>query len=146
MQLSKDFADFVELLNEHQVEYMVVGGYALAFHGKPRYTGDIDIWINISDTNARKMMRVIDDFGLASLGLQKEDFMKEKGIIQIGYPPLRIDILNSIDGVDFKTAMTNHKVIKIKDLKISFIGINEFIQNKLASGRPQDLTDIKGLK
>ena len=145
MQLSKDFEEFMELLNEHQVEYMVVGGYALAFHGRPRYTGDIDIWINNSDTNAKKMIRVVNDFGLGSLGLRKEDFIKEGGITQIGYPPLRIDILNGIDGVDFKDAIGNRKVIKLNSILIYYIGKEDFIKNKLASGRPQDLNDIKGL-
>src|ERR1700753_1612066 len=99
MTLEKDFEDFVALLNTHQVDYMVVGGYALAFHGIPRHTGDLDIWIDVSNSNAEKMCAVITDFGMASLGIQKSDFLKKGIITQIGYPPLRIDILNEIDGV-----------------------------------------------
>src|ERR1700744_2458440 len=102
MTLDKDFEDFVVLLNKHKVDYMVVGGYALAFHGKPRHTGDLDIWIDISDTNAERMCLVINDFGMSSLGMHKEDFLQAGIITQIGYPPLRIDILNEIDGVVFK--------------------------------------------
>ena len=100
MTLAQDFEDFVKLLNKHQVDYMVVGGYALAFHGKPRHTGDLDIWINSSETNAEKLVSAIKEFGLASLGLTKSDFMQEGFVTQIGYPPLRIDILNTIDGVN----------------------------------------------
>jgi hypothetical protein len=88
MTLDKDFEDFVLLLNKYHVDYMVVGGYALAFHGKPRHTGDLDIWIDISDNNAQGMINVINEFGLASLGLQKEDFLQQGIITQIGYPPL----------------------------------------------------------
>ena len=101
MTLAQDFEDFVKLRNKHQVDYMIVGGYALAFHGKPRHTGDLDIWINCSEANAEKLVIAIKEFGLASLGLSKSDFMKEGYVTQIGYPPLRIDILNTIDGVTF---------------------------------------------
>jgi len=108
MTLDKDFEDFVFLLNKYDVNYMIIGGYALAFHGRPRHTGDLDIWIDVSEENAHKMFNVINEFGLASLGLKIEDFL-EKGIItQIGYPPLRIDILNEIDGVELtKPIKTN---------------------------------------
>ncbi len=100
MTLDKDFEDFVVLLNKHDVAYMVVGGFALAFHGKPRHTGDLDIWIDISEDNAGKMVRVLNEFGMASLGMQKSRFLKKRRYCsRIGYPPLRIDILNEIDGV-----------------------------------------------
>ena len=142
MMLAKDFEDFIKLLNKHQVEYMIVGGYALAFHGKPRYTGDIDIWIGISNTNATKLLRVISDFGLASLGLEKEDFLKEGYITQIGRPPLRIDIMNSIDGVTFNEAFVRKEVVEIDGIKMLYIGLSDFIKNKQASGRKKDLSDI----
>lgn len=95
MTLTKDFEEFVGLLNRHRVDYMVVGGYALAFHGKPRHTGDLDIWINISDENAERMLQVLRDFGMGALGFKTADFLKPGYITQIGYPPLRIDILNN---------------------------------------------------
>ena len=145
MMLAKDFEDFIKLLNKHQVEYMIVGGYALAFHGKPRYTGDIDIWIGISNTNATKLLRVISDFGLASLGLEKEDFLKEGYITQIGRPPLRIDIMNSIDGVTFIEAFSRKEVVEINGIKMLYIGLSDFIKNKQASGRKKDITDINEL-
>jgi predicted nucleotidyltransferase len=147
MTLSKDFEDFIKLLNQHQIEYMIVGGYALALHGKPRHTGDLDIWINISDNNAEKMLNVLKDFGMSSMGFRKEDFLKPGYMSQIGYPPLRIDILNSIDGIAFKDAIKNMNCIEIENgLKIQYIGLKDFIKNKLATGRIQDLADIQEIK
>jgi len=145
MILSKDFEDFVVQLNKHDVTYMVIGGYALAFHGKPRHTGDMDIWIDLSDDNAQKMVSVINDFGMASLGLKKIDFLQKGGITQIGYPPLRIDILNEIDGIDFKDAYRNKLIIDIEGLPVNYIGLDDLIRNKQASGRKQDLSDVNAL-
>ena len=108
MILEKDFEDFVKLLNKFKVAYMIVGGYALALHGKPRHTGDLDIWIEVSEDNAAKLVSVLFEFGMGSLGLEKEDFLKPGFMSQIGYPPLRIDILNSIDGVSFADAINNN--------------------------------------
>ena len=146
MTLARDFEDFIRLLNRHGVRYMVVGGYALAFHGTPRYTGDIDIWIHISEQNAAKLLAVLKDFGLAALGFTKEDFLKEGLISQIGRPPLRIDILNSIDGVDFEEAYKSVLQANLDGLDVCYIGLNEFIQNKQASGRKKDIADIKRIK
>ena len=147
MILERDFEDFVKLLNRHAVKYMVVGGYALAFHGKPRSTGDLDIWIEISEKNAQKMVEVVKGFGLSSMGFKKEDFLKPGYITQIGYPPLRIDILNSIDGVDFIKAVENMQQIELdNNLQINYIGVGDFVKNKQASGRKQDLADIKEIK
>jgi predicted nucleotidyltransferase len=145
MTLDKDFEDFVALLNKHVVDYMIIGGYALAFHGKPRHTGDLDIWIDISDNNAQKMLNVINDFGMASLGMRKTDFLQKGIITQIGYPPLRIDILNEIDGVDFKDAYPNKLVIDVDDLPVNYIGLDDFIKNKQVSGRHQDISDVNEL-
>lgn len=146
MTLDPDFEDFIKLLNQYEVAYMVVGGYALAFHGKPRYTGDLDIWIGISDDNASKMLLVLNEFGFGLLGFEKEDFLKENLINQLGYPPLRIDILTSIDGVPFEEAYQQKQVIEIDDWKTNYIGLNDLIRNKQASGRLQDLADIKVLE
>jgi len=146
MTLEKDFEDFVAELNKNGVEYLVVGGYALAFHGKPRHTGDLDIWIAISESNAERMCKAISNFGMASLGLKKEDFLEPGLITQIGYPPLRIDILNEIDGVAFGEAYKNKQVIDVDDITINYIGLDDLIKNKTASGRSQDITDLKTLK
>jgi hypothetical protein len=144
MTLAKDFEDFIKLLNRYEIEYMVVGGYALAFHGKPRHTGDLDIWINISEKNASAMLKVLNDFGMSSMGFKKDDFLKPGYMTQIGYPPLRIDILNSIDGVEFDDAAKHMNQVEIgADLPLNYIGLNDFVKNKLASGRMQDLADIQ---
>jgi len=146
MIFEQDFKDFIELLNQHKVDYMIVGAHALAFHGRPRHTGDLDIWIKPSNENADKLIAVLDDFGFGSLGLTKADFLKENYVTQLGYPPLRIDILNTISGVEFDDAYSNKVVGNIDDLNVNFISIAEFIQNKEASGRKKDLGDIAALK
>lgn len=146
MIFEKDFVDFIELLNVQQVEYMIVGAHALAFHGRPRHTGDLDIWIKPSIQNAYKMVKVLEDFGFGSLGLVKEDFLKENYVTQLGYPPLRIDILNSISGVNFEDAYKNKVDAEVEGLFISYINIKDFIANKQASGRAKDLGDIEALK
>jgi hypothetical protein len=146
MIFEPDFVDFIDLLNKHQVDYMVVGAHALAYHGRPRHTGDLDIWIKPSEVNARKMVKVIDDFGFSSLGLSEKDFLKENYVTQLGYPPLRIDILNTISGVEFDEAYANKVIGETDSLNVNFINVDEFIKNKEASGRNKDLGDIESLK
>lgn len=146
MQLASDFEDFIKLLNKYGVEYLVVGGYAMAFHGRPRFTGDLNIWINISESNAEKMLVVLSEFRFSSLGYRKEDFLKENIINQIGHPPLRIDILTSIDGVTFSEAFGYKRIIDIDSISVAFIGFNQLIANKKASNRPQDIVDIASLQ
>jgi len=147
MILEKDFEDFVKLLNKYHADYMIVGGYALALHGKPRHTGDLDIWIDVSEENAAKLIMVLQEFGMGSLGLEKEDFLKPGFISQIGYPPLRIDILNSIDGISFSDAVIGMQKIHLEDeIVMNYIGLDDFLINKQASGRKQDLADIKEIK
>jgi 2'-5' RNA ligase len=146
MTLATDFKDFINLLNKHQIEYLVVGGYAMAFHGRPRFTGDLDIWIKVSESNAEKMLTVLKEFGFSSLGYSKEDFLKDNIINQIGYPPLRIDILTSIDGVTFLEAIQQKRTIIIDSIEVAFIGIKQLVENKTASNRPQDIVDVATLK
>ncbi|WP_423148886.1 DUF6036 family nucleotidyltransferase [Rubrolithibacter danxiaensis] len=142
MIFEPDFVDFIELLNKHQVEYLIVGAHALAFHGRPRHTGDLDIWIKPAPDNALKVVNVINDFGFSSLGLIAEDFIRENYVTQLGYPPLRIDILNSISGVTFELAYKNRIQGEFDGLQIPFISIQDFIQNKKSTGRNKDLGDI----
>jgi predicted nucleotidyltransferase len=146
MIFEQDFVDFIELLNLHDVQYMIVGAHALAYHGRPRHTGDLDIWIKPSSENALKMIIVLDDFGFGSLGLSAKDFLKDNYVTQLGYPPLRIDILNSISGVEFDEAYLNKVEVEIDDLPVKFINVVEFIKNKEATGRKKDLGDIESLK
>jgi len=146
MIFEPDFVDFITLLNLHKVEYMIVGAHALAFHGRPRHTGDLDIWIKPSSENALRMVAVLDDFGFGSLGLKEHDFLREHYVTQLGYPPLRIDILNAISGVDFDEAFNNKIQGNVDGLTINIINITEFIKNKEATGRQKDLGDVASLK
>jgi len=146
MTLSPDFEDFIKLLNKFEVDYLIVGGYAMAFHGKPRYTGDLDIWIDISESNATKLVEVIKEFGFSSLGFEKDDFLRENLINQIGYPPLRIDIITSIDGVEFKEAFLNKQVLELEGFTVTYIGLAELIKNKKTSGRKIDFSDAEDLE
>jgi len=141
-----DFVDFIQLLNDHQVKYMVVGAHALSFHGRPRHTGDLDIWIKPDAHNAHKMVKVMADFGFSSLGLTEDDFLRENYVTQLGYPPLRIDILNAISDVGFDDAYNARVETEVDGLQISFISANDFIRNKKASGRAKDLGDIESLE
>ena len=144
--LSPDFKEFIKLLNVHSVKYLIVGGYALAFHGHPRYTKDIDIWIESSMDNAHKLLKVLTDFGFESIQLSATDFIAADNVIQLGFPPNRIDILTSVDGITFEESVLQAIIIQIDDVAINLIGIQELITNKTASGRLQDLADVEKLK
>lgn len=143
---SKDFSEFVELLIKHEVEYLVVGGYAVGIHGHPRYTGDLDIWLNISDENAQRILTVVNEFGFSSYKLSVADFTNEGNVIQLGYPPLRIDLLNQIDGVTFSECYKNKKEVTIDNFTINFISYKDLLKNKRASNRPQDIGDLDNLQ
>ena len=144
--LSPDFKEFIELLNAHKVQYLIVGGYALAFHGHPRYTKDIDVWIAADSENAQKMLNVLKDFGFASLSLSQQDFLEQGNIIQLGFPPNRIDILTSVDGIQFADSLSESSIIEVDGIAIHLIGIHKLIENKTASGRLQDLADVEKLQ
>ena len=143
---SKDFKEFVELLIKHKVDYLVVGGYAVGIHGHPRYTGDLDIWLNVSDENAQRILASVNEFGFSSYKLSVKDFTKANGEIQLGYPPLRIDLLNHIDGVAFDDCFKNKKEVTVEGVKINFISYNDLLKNKRASNRPQDIADLDNLQ
>lgn len=145
MELHPDFSEFIALLNAHHVEYLVVGGYAVAYYGYPRYTGDLDIWIKTSSDNADRVLSVLRDFGMGSLGIAKVDLLRPDGIVQIGHPPLRLDLLNSIDGVEFDEAYPIAVQGNLEGLPIRFISLNKLRQNKEASGRDKDRLDLKNL-
>jgi hypothetical protein len=132
-------------LNEKQVEYLVVGGYAVAFHGYPRYTGDIDIWVAISKENAEKVMQVLKDFGFGSLAISEEDFLKQDLVIQLGYEPIRIDILTSLTALSFAECYDFAVLANLDDLLVKFINLENLKKNKLATGRQKDLGDIENL-
>jgi hypothetical protein len=143
--LTKDFREFVELLKEHKVEYLLVGGYAVGMHGFPRYTGDFDVWVNPTLQNAKKVVSTLNDFGFSSFNLSVEDFRKRDNIIQLGFPPVRIDILTGLDGVLFEECHKNAEVFVVDDIELSVIGYDDLIKNKKASGRHRDLDDLENL-
>ncbi|MBS3945875.1 MAG: hypothetical protein KGZ42_10280 [Melioribacter sp.] len=143
MVLHQDFKEFLKLLNENKVEYLVVGAFALGFYGAPRNTGDIDIWIGIEKNNAIRMVKTLEDFGFSTLGNKEEDFMERDLIIQLGVPPIRIDILTSITGVDFYDSYKRKETTIIDNLPISYICKEDFVRNKKAAGRLKDLADIE---
>lgn len=143
--LNKDFKEFAELLNSTGVEYLVVGGYALAAYGHPRYTGDLDIWIRRSPENAAKLIDALTRFGFGGLGLVESDFLRPDAVVQLGYPPARIDLLTSIDGVEFDTCHGGRVVMQLGDTALPFIGLEDFRSNKRASGRSKDLADLESL-
>ena len=146
MVLNQDFREFIELLNAKGVKYLVIGGYAVAFHGYPRYTKDIDFWIWLNEQNAEKMLEVLREFGFASLGIQKEDFLDKNMVIQLGYPPNRIDLLTDLEGVDFESCYSSREILEIEELGVSFIDAENLIKTKKASGRMQDLVDVDRLE
>jgi len=145
MELDKDFNEFVELFLEHNVRFLIVGGYALAAHGLPRATGDLDAWVWVNPENAQTSMRALNAFGFQNLSLTESDFSKEDSIIQLGYPPFRIDILTSIDGVVFDQAWEKKIVVELNGMNVPFIGRDDLITNKKAAGRPQDIADVSRL-
>jgi hypothetical protein len=145
MEIQQDFRDLLELFNSNKVEYIIVGGYALAFHGAPRYTGDIDIYVKPDTANADLIMTALDKFGFGSVGLAAADFVKSGQVIQLGVPPVRIDIITSIGGVSWEEAFAGRVAGKYGDIKVHYIGRNQFIKNKRAVGRKKDLADIEAL-
>lgn len=143
--LNRDFKEFIELLNSNKVKYLILGGYAVAFHGHPRYTKDLDVWLESSEENADKTIQVLKDFGFGALGLTKEDFLLEGQVVQLGYPPSRIDLINSPSGVDFKTCYASRIEFDIEGVIICVIDVENLKKNKRASGRLQDLADVEKL-
>ncbi len=146
MVLDPDFKEFCQLLNANKVRYLVIGGYAVAFHGYPRYTKDIDIWLWIDQENASRVVQTLKDFGFESLGLQEEDFLEADTVIQLGYPPNRIDLIMGALGVDFEICYQSRIETEIDDLSIPFIDLESLKKNKRATGRLQDLADIENLE
>ncbi len=146
MEISKDFREFLKLLNKNNVKYLVVGGYALAFHGHPRYTKDIDIWVLVNPENAENIIKTLSDFGFSALELKKDDFLNPGYIIQLGYPPHRIDILTSVTGLNFEDCYLTKIEVDIDGLNVSFIDLENFKKNKKAVGRFQDLADLENLE
>jgi hypothetical protein len=146
MRPAPDFKELLELFNARGVEYLIVGGFAMAHHGAPRATGDLDLWVCPATENARRALSALDDFGFASLGLKPSDLTKPETVVQLGDPPVRIDIISSIDGVTWDQAKQGQSLGDFGGMKAPYLGRREFIANKRATGRKKDLADIEVLE
>ncbi|HEC12994.1 MAG TPA: hypothetical protein ENI80_07050 [Acidiferrobacteraceae bacterium] len=143
--INKDFKEFIGLLNKNDVKYLIVGGYALAFYGYPRYTKDIDFWLWIDKRNAKNILKTLHEFGFSSLDIKEEDFLSPGYVIQLGQPPSRIDLLTSVTGLEFNKCYKSRVNSKIQGLEVNFIDLDNFKKNKRAVGRHQDLADLENL-
>ena len=142
MQLDSDFSEFVASFAAHDVRFMIVGGYALAAHGLPRATGDLDAWIWTDPDNARRILGSLAEFGFGGLNITEADLTSDDCVIQLGYPPYRIDILTRISGVEFEDAWSRRLIVDLDGVSVPFIGRDDLIVNKRAVGRPQDVADV----
>ena len=146
IEFPRDFKEFLKLLNSKKIEYLIIGGYAVGFHGYPRATGDMDVWIAANEKSAMKMVGALKQFGFDLPDLNKEIFLTEKKVIRMGIPPMRLEILTFIDGVRFEDCYKNRVIADFEDVTVTFISKKDLLQNKIASGRPQDLVDYNKLQ
>jgi hypothetical protein len=146
MGLSKDWREFLELLNSRGVDYIIVGAHSLALHGRPRYTGDLDILVRSTPENARVLVDILNEFGFAQSGFEQADFLKPEQLIQLGRAPTRIDLLTSISGVSGEEAFASKVSAELDGIPVFVLGKDALIRNKRATGRPQDLADLATLE
>jgi predicted nucleotidyltransferase len=147
MELPRDWKEFLSLLVEHRVRFLLVGGHALAAHGFPRFTGDLDVWVEPGRQNAERVMKALIAFGFGGVrGLSDVDFASPGTVVALGNPPMRIDLLTSISGVTFKVAWRRRKRAEVSGLRLAILGLEDLIANKRAAGRPKDLADVETLK
>lgn len=146
MRVEKDYEEFLRLLNKNKIKYCIVGAYAVAFYGKPRFTKDMDILVEPSMENGKKIVRALSEFGFGALSLTGKDFSKKGNIIQLGYEPVRIDIMTSLEGCSFKRVWGNREVGRYGKQKVFFIGLEDLIKVKKTSKRKIDQEDARLLK
>ena len=146
MALSKDWREFLELLNSRAVDYVIVGAQSLAFHGRPRYTGDLDILVRPTPDNARLLLALLNQFGFEQSGFKETDFLEPEQIIQLGRVPSRIDLLTSISGMSTNEAFASKISAMLDGIPVFILGKDALIRNKRAVGRPQDLADLAALE
>lgn len=144
-KLQTDLKEFIGLLSSHEVEYLLVGGHAVAFHGHPRFTGDIDFLIRTTPSNVRRLLAALSAFGFGSLEITERDLLEAGRVLQLGHPPNRIDILTSISGVEFDAAWASRVESSMDGQRVIIIGWNELLQNKKATGRQKDVADLQKL-
>jgi len=146
MEVQTDFRDLLALFNAHKVDYMIVGGYALAFHGFPRYTGDIDIFIKPDAENAGRILLALEEFGFKAVKLTIDDFVSPDNVVQLGVVPVRIDLLTSLTDLSWEEAFAGRVEGKYGDITVYYLGRKEFIKNKRATGRTRDIADLEELE
>jgi hypothetical protein len=146
MQLPLDFSEFLRSLNSTEVDYLLIGGYAVGYYGYPRYTGDIDVWVRRSEENAGRLVRALRAFGFDVPGLSPDLFLGDKPITRLGNAPIRIEILTEVSGVDFDTCFAERVAAVIDDLLVPIISLPHLLENKRASGRHKDLEDVQHLE
>lgn len=144
--LNNDFKEFIESLRSNAVDFLIVGAHALAAHGKPRYTGDLDIWVRPDRDNLARLILAIEAFGFAALGVTAADFLEPEAMVQLGYPPARIDLLTTIDGVSFEECFAARVEATVAGTTLPVISIEHLIRNKLATGRAKDWVDVQSLR
>ncbi|MFH0764403.1 MAG: hypothetical protein V1927_05315 [Candidatus Omnitrophota bacterium] len=142
MRTEKDFEELLRLFNKNKVRYCVIGAYAVAFYAEPRYTKDMDIFVEPDKDNARRIIKSLAEFGFKSLTLKEKDLIRKGKIVQLGYEPVRIDLITSIEGCGFQEVWENRVIGNYGKQKTSFIGLKELIKNKKKSGRKQDSVDV----
>jgi hypothetical protein len=142
--LPDDFRDFLSILNEEQVEYLIVGGWALGVHGYVRATGDMDIWVGIEDENIGKLISSLEEFGVPG-GISKEFFMEKGNALRMGMPPMRIEVITEASGIDFPQCYLRKIEIEADGVTVPFIAYEDLVRNKRSSGRLKDLADLEGL-
>ena len=145
MEIQQDFKELLELLNSNKVEYVIVGGYAVAFHGHPRFTGDIDIYVNPTQGNAERVLKALDEFGFGGTGIEIDDLSNPGKVIQLGHPPVRIDIITSISGVTPEEAFKDFDTGEYGKVPVRFLNRDKLIANKRTIGRKKDLADLEAL-
>jgi hypothetical protein len=144
-KLPRDFKEFLSLLQSHNVDYLLVGGFAVAFHGYPRFTGDIDVWVAVSPENADRLVAALKEFGFNVAGLSPALFLDAKRMTRLGKEPMKIEILNSVSGLDFASAKARAVHAEIDGVPVPVISLPDLRANKLASARPKDLADLDNL-
>lgn len=142
LKLNRDFQELVECFVRNEVRFLIVGGWALAAHGHPRLTKDLDIWVWTESSNAAAVIASLEEFGFGDLDLKPEDFLEPDIVIQLGYPPNRVDLLTTPSGVTFEACWQDRLEVDMEGVRVPFIGLEGLKANKRASGRPQDLLDV----
>ena len=143
--LPDDFKEFLKLLDSNGVEYLLIGGYAVNVHGYVRTTNDLDLWVNVNPENAARIDRALRQFGFAAAGLTCDLFLTPNNVVRMGLPPIRIEILTSISGVEFESCYAEKEMIRIEEMAVPVISLARLRENKAASGRAKDLADLENL-